>query len=196
MYCPWLFCAPGCNKDYVAHKAETIYYLALCRESLPTHHLFHLLSWIICYTDTKGLWRNEWIISFYEIFLPQNPGVSSRSSCPSFERNVLMLLDCKNIYKIWGINLKKHIRFFFFNLPSPMIWPLFKSFLLFLLVLLPLPFLAPAPVSAKAPFHSSSAVTVMREDFFIYLIFKQWSMVSHWIEKKMPASLVLLQTWK
>lgn len=44
-----------------------------------------------------------------------------------------------------------------------MIWPLFKSFLLFLLVLLPLPFLAPAPVSAKAPFQSSSAVTVKRD---------------------------------
>lgn len=44
-----------------------------------------------------------------------------------------------------------------------MIWPLFKSFLFFFLVLLPLPFLVPAPDSAKAPFHSSSAVTIKKE---------------------------------
>lgn len=44
-----------------------------------------------------------------------------------------------------------------------MICPLFKSFLFFFFVLLPLPFLAPAPVSAKAPFQSSSAVTAMRQ---------------------------------
>ena len=44
-----------------------------------------------------------------------------------------------------------------------MIWPLFKSFLFFFFVLLPLPFLAPAPVSANAPFQSSSAVTAMKQ---------------------------------
>ena len=72
-----------------------------------------------------------------------------------------------------------------------MIWPLFKSFLLFFLVLLPLPFLAPAPVSAKAPFHSSSAVTVrgqvlqhflkqrLRPSDLFLLSKKGWRQVGH-----------------
>lgn len=69
----------------------------------------------------------------------------------------------------WEGNLKKQIRLFINkSLPSPMIWPLFKSFLLFFLVLLPLPFRAPAPVSARAPFHSSSAVTVMTQVFWFF----------------------------
>lgn len=56
-----------------------------------------------------------------------------------------------------------------------MIWPLFKSFLFFFLVLLPLPFLVPAPDSAKAPFHSSSAVTIKKQ--VLKNFFKKWSTV-------------------
>lgn len=45
------------------------------------------------------------------------------------------------------------------DLPSPRTWPLFRSFLIFFLVLFPRPFRAPAPLLARTPFHSSSAVT-------------------------------------
>lgn len=44
--------------------------------------------------------------------------------------------------------------------PSPMLCPRFRSLLSLRLILFPRPFLDPAPVSAKTPFHNCSAVTV------------------------------------
>lgn len=73
--------------------------------------------------DTKGLLNkqlNEWI-PFCGIFLPLSHEAISQSFgwtikpqiLVTFVRNVLMLVDCKNIYKIWGKELIKHISCFY-----------------------------------------------------------------------------------
>lgn len=73
--------------------------------------------------------------------------------------------------------------------PSPILCPRFKSFFNLRFVLFPLPFLAPAPVSANTPLHNSSAVTVntpVKQLYLRKLLFNNLLFLYIRLLKKLP----------